>query len=1062
MLKLYYGRESVDKDCFLFDRIAKTLSDIKKGKDPKQVILLVPDQFTLQAERNAFAYLKVKGLMDLEVLSFNRLGEKVLDETGGKIRVPIDKIGRHMLLSQIVSDENDKLQVFRGMGRSHSFIDMANNLISEMKQYNTDIDSLTEIIDNLEENTLLQRKLNDIHCIFERYEEKIKDKYIDTEDYIDLFISQIGKSSLVHHAEFWVSGFDYLSPKIINILKELIRFSKGVNVVFTADDFCRDRELFQLTSNIIAKLKQTEQNDPVYIHYLSEPPTVVSSELAHLERELFAFPYKEYKDEQDGITFCRAANVYGEVETAAAYITRLVREKGLRYRDIAVICNDMEGRGAIIKRIFEEYGISFFLDQKRKILHNPAVVFLLALLDVIKEGWLFEDVFQLVKTGFCPIGQDDSEDLENYTVRYRIRGKSRWYKEFSYGIRALEEGQLECLNQSRENLVNFISEFEKKFIKAETVRDKTGVLCDFLKDQVELPDKIEELSHRLNEEQEFEAALEMDQIWEGIVNILDQLTELIGDEVISTADYTSMLQAGFESVELGLIPSTMDQVVVGTMQRTRVGKIKALVVIGANDGILPAEPTGDDLLSQDERALLINRNVEICKDDDLRTMEERLAIYKNLSKPEKYLWVGFSASDPEGKELRPSVIFNKLRMLFPQVPLEKDIRNQEDPMVLIERPKSTLNHMTEALQRAGSGEEELLSPWKAAYNWYFRKKDHRLTMLVRGMNFTNRIEKLEANLVKKLFQKTEGKDLTLSPSRLEKFGRCPFAHFVLYGLAPEERRIFEVAGREVGDVYHQCLMGLSENLTVEGMDITDEKSPWMNLTKEQCFEQVETLIDQIASEYKEGMLLHGQEERYRTGRMKDVCSKAAWVMVDHVQQGRIKKIYFEEGFGTGTGKKFPPIQVTVGDRVLSIEGKIDRVDVLPGGYVKVIDYKSGHERFDIEEAKAGWRLQLMLYLKAAIHGLEENGKEVKPAGVFYFEIADPLIDATALDKVTLQTKLETEIRKAFKLDGILLDDQKAIEGMAGDFSGYSEILPIHRNKAGEVKGTTESKLLSEE
>jgi ATP-dependent helicase/nuclease subunit B len=472
MLKLYYGRENVDKEQFLFDEIAKLLPVLGENVAPKRIFLLVPDQYTLQAERNAFAYLGVKGLMDLEVVSQNRLAEKVLRETGGSTQVHIDKHGRHMLLSKIIADENQNLNAFRGMGRSHSFIDMTNNLLSEMKQYNTDLAGLGEIIEGIEANTLLHRKLSDIYRIYERYEEQISDKYIDTEDYINLFVSKISQSSLVCEAEFWVSGFDYLTPKAIMVLEELIKYSKGVNVVFTADDSPKDRELFQLTKGMMQKLEEASKIAQTSIYQLDHPVIAKNPTLKHLESEIFAFPYQVYKGGEDEITFCRAANFYAEAETAAAYITRLIREKGLRFRDIAVICNDMEGRGSIINRVFKEYEISFFLDQKRRILHNPAIVFLSALLDVITDGWQYEDVFRLVKTGFCPISQDDYENLENYAIRYKIHG-NRWHKEFRYGRSELQE-KLEHLNQVRKSLADFIGSAEQEFTKMPTVREKTA------------------------------------------------------------------------------------------------------------------------------------------------------------------------------------------------------------------------------------------------------------------------------------------------------------------------------------------------------------------------------------------------------------------------------------------------------------------------------------------------------------------------------------------------------------------------------------------------------------
>ena len=1061
MLRLYYGRESVDKDRIMYDQISRSLSRLGSAGAPGRIILVVPDQYTLQAERNAISHLKVKGLMDLEVLSFSRLAGRVLNETGGSRRTPIDKHGRHMLLAKIMKDCEEDLLVFRGMSSSHSFLDMANNLISEMKQYNSTPEEIVRIIGEMKEDSLLRRKLSDIALIFGNYEEMISEKYIDTEDHLNLFLSKIGQSDLVRNAEFWVSGFDSFTPKSIKIIEELTLHSHGVNMMLTSDNAGADEELFQLTRDVMWKLEKVVGSGLTEKQRVDSPDAQRDPAIRHLEKQIFAHPYQPFTGGDESLLFCRAANFYSEAETAAAYIISLVRDHGLRFRDIAVICNDMDGRGAIIKRVFDEYGISFFMDQKRRALHNPAIVFISSLLDVIQSGWAYEDIFRLVKTGFCPIDPEEAEELETYAIRYRIRG-SKWKKDFIYGKKEYEEEEFQKLNENRRKIAAFIGAYEESAVKAVTVKEKTHVLREFLHGDADLVNELEAFCRDLDEAGELEAAMEMQQIWESIQGLLDQLVELIGEEAISGEDYSSMLQAGFDSIELGLIPTTIDQVVVGTMQRTRVGQIKALVVMGANDGILPAAANEDDLLNQDERALLQQQDILICKDDDLRSMEERLAIYKQLSRPEKYLWIGYSAADMEGKELRPSIIFDKLRKLYPDVPLEKDLRNREDPMELLAGPESSLKFLAEALNKAGSGEEQLDPVWKATFNWYKEKDDRGLEIVGQGIRFTNQMENLETNLVEKLFGREGRRELRVSPSRLERFSRCPFAHFVHYGLSPKERRVFEVAGREVGDVYHHCLMRLAESLTVKGVPLTHEESPWMRITEEECSEKVATLMEEVAAEYREGVLVAGEEERYRTTRMQEVCQRAAWALVRHVKQGQINEIYFEEAFGIGEDKLFPPIRVAVGEKELLIEGKIDRIDVLPDGFVKVIDYKSGKEKFDVKEALGGWRLQLMLYLKAATDGMEALKRPAKPAGVFYFEIADPMIDASEYDEQMLRDKLEAELQRIYKLDGIVLDDPAVIDSIAGEFSGHSEILPVRKNKDGSVSGTTDSKLLTED
>jgi ATP-dependent helicase/nuclease subunit B len=1061
MIRIHYGRECVDKEAFLFGEIARTLSSIGEDGKPERVFLLVPDQYTLQAERNALTYLGKRGFMDLEILSQGRLANRVLDETGGGHQVHIDKNGRHMLLSGILSELDGSLSVFRGMWRSQAFINMANDLISEMKQYDVTPEGLSGIIKELGPDTLLGRKLADIQLIFSSYEERIRGKYIDTEDFLERFIDSIRQSSMLRTTEIWIFGFDFFSPKMRKIIGRLAECAKEIDLVLTADDRSEDQELFRLTQTMMNKLEASAPGTIAERAQLFCQQVDRAEVVAHIERELFSMKPRIFEGDSSQLTLCRAANFYAEVETAAAYICRLVREEGMRYRDIAVICNDMEGIGPIIQRVFAEYEIPLFLDRKRKILHDPAIVFVSALLDVIADGWRYEDIFRLLKTGLCPVDTDEWETLENYAIRYRLR-KSHWKKEFQYGKRDFGEDGLENCNRSRAALVGFVGELESALRKAKTGKDKVKEIHRFLTGTADLPGKIRALADTVEEGGFFAAAQEMRQIWEAIEGLLLQLDELLGEEAIDEAELAVMLKAGFASFEIGVIPPTVDQVVAGAMQRIRIGRIKTLVIIGANDGILPGKPSGDDLLSQDERARLLSRDVELCKDDDLRMMEEQLAIYKNLSKPETYLFIGCSSADSEGKELRPSILFERLRRMFPNAVVEKDLRNQEDPLLLVERPAGTLKHLTEALRNTYTGAGEIPPPMRAAYNWYEEQSDPGISMVKQGIVFDNRLDKLESSLTKKLFQRSDREHLTISPSRLERFGRCPFAHLVLYGFRPEERRVFEVAGREAGDAYHECLMRFSQWLTIEGIPLAAEGSPWLVVTKEDAQAKIDEIMEQIAVEYQEGVLVSGAAERYRSGRMKEICGKAAWAMVEHVRQGKIREVFFEESFGEDPEKTFPPIVIRAKDQEIRIEGKIDRLDLLEGDYVKVIDYKSGKESFDAREAVGGWRLQLMLYLKAAMEGFAAMGQPVKPAGIFYFEISDDLVDASAISQAELGEKLSTELKKAFKMDGILLNDPLVVDGIAGDFDGPSEIVPIRKNKDGKVSGTTEAKLLTEE
>ncbi|MHC1722050.1 MAG: PD-(D/E)XK nuclease family protein [Aminipila sp.] len=1056
MLNIYYGRENIDKDKFIFDRVSG------------RTLLLVPDQFTLQAERNAFKYLGVQGLMDIEVISPSRLGLRVLKEVGGEKVSRLDKYGRHMLLSKIIAEEKNQLEVFRGMESKSSFIELVNNLISEMKQYNTPPEALPEILKKLDKDSILYRKLKDMQAIYEKYEAVISKTYIDTEDYIEHYISKIRYSNMIKENEIWVYGFDYFTPKNLDLIRELINNALNVNVVMTYSEDCRDSEIFALTGSIIEKLQKLSEglSKPYCTKQINDEKCIkreMAAELSAIESELFAIPVTKWQKDASAVTLVKAANPYAEAETAAAYITKLLREEGLRYKDIVVICNDLETRGSIINRVFKEYGLNPFMDKKRSILHNPVISLNIFLMQLALGRMNLETVMGFVKTGLVGLSQDAVEQLENYAYKYKIRG-NMWKREFARGLNEYKPEELHEINQARDFVMQKITAFTEPFKKAETVGEKIAVLYYFLKDNLQLPQRIEDIMEEQNQKGYYEMAFEMAQIWKIAVEIYDQLVTIMGDEKLEVSELESIIRAGFESVEIGMLPATIDEIIVGTMQRTRTGQVKALVVIGANDGILPSTVSGDGILNDDEKTVLLNNHVEICKLDELRAMEEKIAMYRTMSKPEQYLFMSYSVSDNDGKELKPSAIFNKIAGIFPKVEIRKDIISEENPIKLLESKNNGIKHLTEALRKNLDG-EPLNECFKAALNWYKINEHNPLSQVEEGLFFKIKENDLSMKEAEKLYKREENTDLSISPSRLERFGRCPFAHFINYGLKPEEKRIFEIAGREIGDIYHLCLMKLSEQLTEKGVPITDQKSRWMSITPQECAEFVSNFMDNEGAQYREGILSGGMEENYKASRLKRVCTDAALILVEHVKQGKIQDVFFEAEFGKASRKHFPPIEVETSQGKVLVEGKIDRVDLLPGDYIKIIDYKSGNEKFDIDEAKGGWRLQLMLYLKAALGNdgkMGANVAETKPAGIFYFKLDEPIFNASDWESEQIEDKIKAEFRKSFKLDGILVNETDVIENIAGDFAGSSDIVPIRRNKEGLIVGTGKDKLLTRE
>lgn len=1071
MLNIFYGRENLDKEKFIYDNIGG------------RALLVVPDQFTLEAERELIAHSGAKALMDVEVLSLSRLGYRLLEELGGSKRTFIDKYGRHMILSSIAAEEREKLQVFKGLEEKNSFIELVNNFISEMKQFNCGADELAEIARSVPDGSYTQRKLEDLYLLYSEYEAAIRGKYTDSEDYIDLFLGKISRSELVAGNHIWIYGFDSFAPKALSVIGELMQYAADVNLVLTYDDKreARDADLFALAETVIRNFENLAERRSIEVRKRAIPKTYTAEradKIQFIEQELYALPARKYARGgqstnpaeggaseaaaagTDSLTLVAAANFYNEAESAACYVLELVRDFGYRFSDIKVICNDQETRGPILKRVFKEYGIDLVSDTSKDILQSSIVQYITALMDVVVEKYRTDLMIKMLKSGFGDLTNDEITDLENYAIKYKIRG-TMWKRPFvrgesEYGVEALVR-----MNAVREKALAFMPDLEAIF-EAETCGEFISGLYGFLYEKVKLPEKIADLTVLQTEQGRPDLAEETAQIWGKVIGIFDQMSEIMGKQKFRAAAFRDLFEVGISQVEIGILPPTKDGLMMGTMQRTRTGEMKALVVVGANEGVLPNEKPGSGLFGSDEKNLFKENGIELCKVDDVRFLEERMGIYRNLSKPRERLWISYSLSDGEGGPARPSGVFTKLTGLFGDTPVARDALNRQTDAELVGAGPAGLRHLTEALQAACEG-KPLAPHWHEALTWFKQNKPEALEPIRAGIAFTNKQEDLGREMTAALYMGNiestreealePSPELSLSPSRLERYARCPFSHFVQYGLKPEERRIFEIAPREIGDIYHECLMEMSRHLTARGIAITDPASPWMTISREECRTFVEDVIAKKSGTYREGILEAGNEEKYRGRRITDICEKVCWAVIEQVRAGEILRSSFEAPFGRG--RRIPPIPVNLGEgRTAYIEGKIDRVDYLPGERVKIIDYKTGNENFSVAEAEAGYRLQLMLYLEASLE------RRMKPAGVFYFKISEPMVDASGA--AIGPEEISDKIQKSFKLNGVIVDDPNVIRNVAGDFSGISDVVPIRINKEGLISGTGKDNLLTDE
>ena len=1097
MLNIYYGGENIEKEKFIFEHI--------KGRS----LLLVPDQFSLQAERDAFFYLDKTGLMDLAVVDFSALGHKILKEAGSPVPPLIDKYGRHMLLTRILEESDDALKIYKGVRGKNSFVERVNMLISEMKRSEVSVDMLREVSESLEDSSFLKYKLKDIVTLFSLYEEAIAGKYLDSEDYITFYGDKMLDSSLVAASDVWVYGFDTFTPKNMLVLERILKTARSLNIVMTWEDAAKtppersakddagdpsqsgdaawpgdagflaadDREdLFSLTGFVIRNLMEMAEDLNEEVTCQAITGSGRDNLWSKTMREISVSQEDSLQEKESRITAVCASNIYAEADRAAAYILKLVREHGYRFGDIVVVCNDTGLRSGVIRRTFVRWGIPVFIDQKRKVIQHPVVGFLLSLLEIIGSGYRDSAVMQLIKSGFLGLAEEEQDALENYVQQFKIRG-TLWKKPFSRMGDNYTAEDLNRFNELREQVVSVIETARDRIGKYNTAGEKIRGLYGFLADDFMMEDRIEAMAKAQQEAGFLDGAAETGQSWNVICRIFDQIVETVGEERLSGRALRQIVEAGLAEMEIGIVPVNPDSVLVGTMQRTRVGRVKALLVLGANEGLLPLQKTDEGLLSEREKAVLEEMDLEFSRTEDMVKQEERLAIYRTLSQPEERLYVSCSRIDETGGELRPSAVFRELENFLQSRAASDDsvvLGDLEDGEVteIAVSPKGAISYLTDAF-REYLEDGKLDEDWLYAGLWYGSHEPEEMERIRCGMEFDNEQNALGGQLADALYR-GDRRAIEASASRLEKYSGCPFAHFISYGLRPEDLRVFEMGPREIGDIYHECIMKLSQRLTAgedsfQGLDavpiaVTDPDSRWMKITQEECREEIRRILQEETGTYREGLLSSGRNESYRTERIVDICSRVAWAMIGQVRRGRIREMYFEQPFARGA--QLPPIRVMAGEHEVLIKGKIDRMDVLEmpehedglETAVRIVDYKTGGDSVDVEHFRSGYKLQLMLYLKAAT-----QKQEVKPAGVFLFKIREIDADADARTVVPGEAAAEERMEDAYKLEGIVLDDMDMIDAMDTEIGGASKVLPIkYVKKNGTYSGSSGGYLFSRE
>lgn len=1069
-LRFVYGRVGSGKTHYCLNEL-KTKIEIG---DKTPLVLLVPEQFTFQAERDLIAMLESGGILKTEVLSFRRMAFRIFNEVGGITYPHIHPAGKNIILYRIMDKMGSSLKYFAKSANQPGFVGTLSTLITEFKRYNITPETLAGTVEKIDEDSPFHKKLAELHDIYLMFEKTIAERYRDADDDLTLAAEKLKQSVQYQGAEIWIDGFTDFTPQEYRIIDELMQKAKRVTVTLTADsldDGVNELNLYKSAKTAYRKLKKLAAgrnvacDPPVFLNPEPLPRFRQSSELAHLERNYDAHPCSAYPEPTENISLFSAVNIFTEIEAAAEDILRLCRDRGMRFRDIAVVTRNLAGYEKLVEVVFDEYGIPFFMDKKLDVINHPLVRLILSMLEIFTENWSYEAVFRYLKTGLTGVDRERIDRLENYVLACGIRG-SRWTDEagWNMSIELLPDERsfldtavmLEDINQTRMEIITPLMEFRSRTKGRKTAAEFCTALYDFLC-TLGIPERLEQKVQEFRNEGNILLANEYSQVWNIVIALMDQMVEVMANETFGVERFSNMLEIGFSEYKIGLIPESLDQVLVGSVERSKSHEIKALFILGVNDGIFPAQGSNEGILTDDERDRLLALGIEIAKNTRSKIIDENFLIYRTLTTPLEYLRISWPIADQEGKTLRPSIIISRMRKIFPKINETSNIlppSSNTEVLELIASREAAFRRLIGVLRQKADG-IDIVPVWQDVARWFLCQKEweNAIGRVNKAFRYRNLVQPVAKDKISKLY----GEPLISSVSRLEQYTSCPFSFFVQYGLGARERKVFQLSPPDVGTFLHAAIERFSRMLTgaPEAPDRSGETVTWRTFDREWCEQKVSVIIDDMLAGMKGSGISSSKRYTALTVRLKRVVTRAVWLIAEHIRRSGFEPVDYEAGFGEG--EKYPPIilELDSGEKI-RLHGRIDRIDALKtsdGQYLRIIDYKSGSRDFKLSNVYYGLQLQLITYLDAIWESREKDGgNPILPGGMLYFRIDDPIIRA---DRQLSEEEVEKEIMKQLKMKGLLLADVKLIKEMDRTIEGSSLIVPATLNK-GDVLGKNSS------
>lgn len=1025
-------------------------------------IILVPEQFNMQTQKDVVRMSPRRGILNVDVLSFTRLAHRIFDEAGGNDRHILDDTGKSMILRRVATSLEGELSVLAGRMDKSGYINEIKSVISEFMQYDIWPSELEDIRIRNTERPELAAKLSDLEKLYQGFIDYMGQNYITQEEILDRAMDMAPKARFLEQAEVYLDGYTGFTPVQIRFLKEIMKKVKRVTVTLTMGseeihDGCvmplaldPEKNLFGLSYKTLSALGKIAEELGITVDEQVIMPSPGyrlkdNKRLSYLEENVFRsgvrpeFDKKEAADEaaeedlhsDEALTITVLSDMRAEAAWTGRRIHELVREEGVRYRDIAILTGDMESYENILMTELVKYNIPVFTDTRHRISLNPFVEMIRAGVEIVVRNYSYDTVMRFLRSGMTQFSIEEVDELDNYIITAGIKKKKDYLREWTYVPRGMDPEKLVGLNEIRVRLVDILAVLSGAFFprKKSACRDYVKALYEFIRIQG-CYDRLRQREKRFEEEGDRIRAAEYSQIYEYVLKLFDRIMELMPGEEMTSREFLQVLDAGLSELTLGVLPQGTDQVIFGDMERSRLSEVKVLFLIGVNDGIIPKDSHKRGILSELDRRILKEQEIELAPGTAEQAFIQQFYMYMYLTKPSHRLYMSYTKVGADGASRMPSYLIGTIRRLLPDTPVNEieDVRAGR------------------ALLTEGEGFDALIGLLRSEPDesgkrlfTYFMDNENYKDILEESLRHA--FGKYEGDPIKaSVAAALYGATLKGSVTRLEQFAQCAYMHFLNYGLKLREKREFAMEARDMGSVYHRALEFFGKKINAEGID-------WFEVTPEKAREVMKRAVDDALAELADSPLYSGSRNMYLENRVRRIMDRTAETVVYQVQQGDFIPSKYEVRFEvTENLEEYDFAR-------LKLSGSIDRMDTFKSDddiFVKVVDYKSGNHKLDLVMVFHGVSLQLVVYINEALAAVKRlnPGKNVRNAGVLYYHIDDPIVDGEPdIDPDEVNRLILSEL----KTNGLLLKDTEVLSHMDRELleSGKSTVIPASLKKDGD-------------